>query len=426
MSAKNQLQRLVEQLKSGSIIEKRHAFERLRTMQLDKSDLLMEEIISAPDEHILLVLQGYDHALSSREVYEGTITYTFDQINNDTATSHPYWYLAALTEVLKGAELLTVEKLELLLYSDGAIQRAWAAYMVGELQYHELEPRLVDLLVIASDYQEQVRLCQALGKLRARRAVDLLLSFTRTNDEGVRRSAVSALANIGDPRAIEPLLQGFDPRGGAAEPWYSLISFGSKLVPYLSRLLMNPDWHDSLGVIIEVLISIGDHQAIEPLLKLLDSLHDKELKKQVIRALGELRAEQVVPIAASLLVDPSIEEDVLALACRTLGKIGTLAAENLLITQVRSPETKRKIWGAYGLCERTARDFEHGQKKQVHNIEALCELLQDTDRTVRIAAVAALRNLRDKRALPFLQVALLDTDDDVREIAKQAIEYTTT
>ena len=88
MSAKNQLQRLVEQLKSGSIIEKRHAFERLRTMQLDKSDLLMEEIISAPDEHILLVLQGYDHALSSREVYEGTITYTFDQINNYTATSH--------------------------------------------------------------------------------------------------------------------------------------------------------------------------------------------------------------------------------------------------------------------------------------------------------------------------------------------------
>jgi len=52
----------------------------------------------------------------------------------------------------------------------------------------------------------------------------------------------------------------------------------------------------------------------------------------------------------------------------------------------------------------------------------LSDLMYDHDRDVRLAAIEAFRHLQEVNALPLLDAALHDVDENVQLAARQALE----
>jgi HEAT repeat protein len=92
------------------------------------------------------------------------------------------------------------------LRDEDARVRSYAACALGEIG----DPRAVDPLIYAlqdEDEESDVRsgAARALGEIGDPRAVDPLVEALQDEDENVRLRAAWALGEIGDARAIEPL-----------------------------------------------------------------------------------------------------------------------------------------------------------------------------------------------------------------------------
>jgi HEAT repeat protein len=89
--------------------------------------------------------------------------------------------------------------------------RAEAAIALGEFADASAAPALVAALEPAASDRETIdanrRIADALGALRAREAVPALLELTRSKDGYVQVAAVDALGQIGDPAAIDRLVE---------------------------------------------------------------------------------------------------------------------------------------------------------------------------------------------------------------------------
>lgn len=116
----------------------------------------------------------------------------------------------------------------------------------------------------------------------------------------VRRMAASVLGRLRDPRALEPLRMAlydthFDVCQAAAQ---ALAAFGPAALPVLLEALSHPEaWIRQQALI--GLGKIQDPQIPPALLGLLDD-ENRDVRKQAIQALGELRAESALPVLQEL------------------------------------------------------------------------------------------------------------------------------
>ncbi|MCG2795595.1 MAG: HEAT repeat domain-containing protein [Actinomycetia bacterium] len=177
-----------------------------------------------------------------------------------------------------------------------------------------------------------------------------------------RKKAARALGEIGDPRAVEPLVRSMG------------IKYGWRVLPGLDLMDYGGAYHTKEAR--DALVRIGE-PAVEPLVPL---LRDKEsiVRDEAARALGEIGDPRAVEALIGALGDK--DWHVRHTALKIFPKIGKSAVEPL-------------IWA-----------------------------LEDKDKMVRDLAAWALGKIGDPRAVEPLTRALGDENEDIRKTAKKALK----
>jgi len=276
---------------------------------------------------------------------------------------------------------------------------------------------------------------EALGQLGDVRAVEPLIAILQCGDENddVRRVAAEALGQIGDPRAVEPLIAVLKDEGVRQDAARVLARIGQPAVPSLIATLQDGEVRRSVVNVleeigtpaIEALIAelddedklkrwaaawalgkVGGHQAVQPLIA---ALQDEEwlVRQAATNALGELGVPAMQPLIAAL---QDGDKGIRQAAVWTLAKIGEPAVPPI-VTMLRDGDVEVR-WAA-------ARALRQIGGSQV--VEPLIAALQDRDEDMRRFVAGALGEIRDSRAVEPLLAALQDSDRDVRRSAAKAL-----
>ncbi len=161
---------------------------------------------------------------------------------------------------------------------------------------------------------------KALCQLNDPRAVEPLFQTLKDDDEGVRWAAATALGHFRDARAVGPLIQALKDRD-----WYvrraviqALVNIGVLAVEPLLHVLEKSN-ADVRRLAAEILAKINDSRAVVPIIS---NLQDKDhsVRQAAAEALGVLKISQAIDPLLLALKDES--ERVRRAAVRALGKLG--------------------------------------------------------------------------------------------------------
>nr|WP_230967663.1 HEAT repeat domain-containing protein [Nostoc commune] len=155
--------------------------------------------------------------------------------------------------------------------------------------------------------------------------------------------------------------------------------------------------------ITKVLIHLGNI-AIPPLIEILeDEDAEEELRWYAARTLGEFQhPEAIAPLVELLKTDE--DEELKAIAATALGKMGTVAINSL--TELLLNEDTRLLAVRSLSCI-----------PQTETITPLLSVVQDPEATIRTVAIEALSSFHDERVPPILLNALDDIAATVRRAA---------
>jgi HEAT repeat protein len=250
----------------------------------------------------------------------------------------------------------------------------------------------------------RVRAAEALTEL-ADPATATRLMFVLTDPvPEVRIQAVAALARIGDPMAVKPILVQLDREEGwvAHRITDSLGLFGAAAVPVLNEYVAQSRRHSEL--VIRALGKIGDHRSEPVLLGMLD-FPDKEVRTRAVSALGSVCTPVGVQDLIQSLRDPSWE--VRAQAAKSLGEGG----DRMAVPALRHVLTDTSWW--------VRNNAAVGLSNLPDGIDALRDALDDCDRFARDAAAATLLAVGEGRKA----MSHIDAEDPMeRERARSLIE----
>lgn len=171
-----------------------------------------------------------------------------------------------------------------------------------------------------------------IDKLKAKRNTNGLIKALKYKDSNYRRRAASALGDLGDRNAVEPLIQALgdnylDVRRSVVD---SLGEIGdSRAVEPLIRLLNDSDW-EVKNRTVEALGEIGDARAVDPLIQTLfiwDKLRRES--RNICKALIKIGSPAILPLMAVINNAPSVDEVLIQLFERKDSSIYSGAAKIL-------------------------------------------------------------------------------------------------
>ncbi|MDD5771892.1 MAG: HEAT repeat domain-containing protein [bacterium] len=192
-----------------------------------------------------------------------------------------------------------------------------------------------------------------LGEIKDKQTIDFLINVLKDEYENVRIEAAIALGNIGDGKAVEPLISLLTDKNNEviAEAKNAIVKIGEPAIELLVKKL-NDDRFSNKAI--ELLVNIGNSKA-EPLIK---KLNDKDYR------LREIAAD----ILIKLKYEPKDINE----------KITILIA--------------KRSWNE---CVKIGKEA----------VPQLIKMLNDENRDISIAAIKALSEIGDIRAIqPFLSV----------------------
>lgn len=285
-----------------------------------------------------------------------------------------------------------------------------------------------------------------LGDIGSFDAIFTLIAMLETDpDETVRFQCIRSLGQIGDPRAIKPLLAVLHaanrPEDAGA---YSLSTYaawaladigkpavealiktlieGSEACQVLAATALAEIGEDAIDIVVNalnksdaiarrklvwVLWMIGDVRAVEPLMNMLSD-PDAKTRRYAASALGKFGSIAAIPALIKRLDDS--EESVRWYAATALGDMGTPAVP-LLIAVLRS----RNIRACLAAMDAVS------SLKDDRLIDPLIDLLRNSNSRVRVCAARALGSTHNQRAVKPLIMALNDPNNDVRTAAQEAL-----
>lgn len=223
----------------------------------------------------------------------------------------------------------------------------------------------------------------------------------------VHKGALKALVQIGAP-AAEPLVGAlkdeaagrFPMEGVAGE---ALVQIGAPAVEALLGAL-----HDSepavRRAVIRVLADIADPRALEPLMKALGEFMPLGTHEAIVRALaqiGDVRA--VKPLLSA--TGPSFSPDVIVAASDTLVQLGAPAVEPL-VAALKEGEEHARGWAAWALGEIGDARAVEPLLAELETAPATVRFGDAPASRVPSAAAEALGKIGDPRAVEPLVVAL--------------------
>lgn len=301
--------------------------------------------------------------------------------------------------------------------------RIAAARALGDLKAQKAVEPLIEAL---KDQDPEVRMyvASSLGILESQNAVEPLIELLKDENETVVYSAVISLGQLKDPRATEPICEVMS-RYANGHPGTALtVSYTNPGNPDLSG---SPD---VLGVAITALGEIGDPRAIDTLLGL---LADKEIGPSVANTLGSFKSEYVFGKITKLLDSKNTVTRTNAVAVFEYIQDSAAVPYLIKMLDDPAPEVRRETAFALGFFkgpEETAQTEEPlintlgdsnpevqeaaarslgiiGSKKAVPSLEGL---LGSKNQKLQIVAIDALRGIKDPETVDFL-IANLGCDD---------------
>ena len=246
-----------------------------------------------------------------------------------------------------------------------------------------LVDKYVTRLRTATQWRERAFAAELLGRVGNAKAVPALLdtvAATRTEDADVREIALRALARIGDPRAVAPLVEALK----HSEVW---------LVPRIADILTR---HGALSV--------------DPMIAFLEDPARHSARAWAASILGEVGAARAFPALVRALAD--LDDEVRAKSASALGRIGDGRAVGYLLDHLLSdpaPFVRARIAQALG------------QFDEPEVVERLVRALGDPAWWVRMRSVEALEQVGEQAEGPLL-LALDDSDPEIRIRAAGALE----
>lgn len=129
-------------------------------------------------------------------------------------------------------------------------------------------------------------------ELKSQGDVDgLIAALGYPDDHNIRLSAASALAKVGDSRAVNPLITALDDQRGVKE--VAALALGEigdpRAVEPLVDELANENWEVRSSVA-KALGKLGDDRAIQPLINLLKD-RNENVRWHTVRSLEEITGE---------------------------------------------------------------------------------------------------------------------------------------
>ena len=183
---------------------------------------------------------------------------------------------------------------------DQTVRQA-AAEALGEI--HDTQA-VKPLVVALKDSDEMVRtsVAHALGEIASPQALDALIGVLEDAETRPRQTAVEALGKIRDTRAVEPLIAALMTSDKAVLDTAidALGKIGPPAVESILVALKNPDLCKPLFM---ALGEIGDRRAVEPLLAAIDD-DDASIRKVAVTALGKTGDYRVAKPLVPALWDP--------------------------------------------------------------------------------------------------------------------------
>ncbi len=315
--------------------------------------------------------------------------------------------------------------------------RQTAAEALGEIgDLRALEPLNLALRDAHSDVRRTA--ARALVKL-GEPALETLITALRDTNSNLRALSAEALGRLGDPRAVRPLTNALRDYNSEVRQMatQALVRLGQPAVVPLILALEDED-HLVRRAAANVLGAIGDPRAVD---RLIDALRDKDpdVRRAIANALDEIGDPRALePFIAALEDDDRIVRREAAWALGQLGNpsaveplIAALQDEDRGVRQAASGalvkmgqpviETLCAALGDANAAVRWAITGVLGQLGDSSTIDPLIALLQDRDHVVRRAAATSLGKVGDARAVEPLIAALSDSENGVRWAAALAL-----
>jgi HEAT repeat protein len=260
-----------------------------------------------------------------------------------------------------------------------------------------------------SQFQGQSQNAQSQANTRMVSALFLAL---RDSIPDVRVSAAHALGSLGDPRAVEALLQALRSDSDAGVRKMAAWALGEIESPAavggLSQALRSDD---SGEVRASAAWALGEIESAEAVDALGAALRDSsvEVRRNAVWALGQIESAKAVEWLIPALQDADVE--IRRKATWALGEIENAAAVPGLSTAMRDSDAEVRATAAWAL----------GEIQNPAGIDALRVGMADSDVEVRRKSAWALGEIQDARAVPALTAALGDADHETRKTAVWAL-----
>jgi len=254
------------------------------------------------------------------------------------------------------------------------------------------------------DAEARKAVTEVLGEIGDVRAVEPLVAALHDGDAGVRDAVAGALGRIGAP-AVGPLIAALGERDANVRGLFTavLVGVGAPAVEPLVAALGNWDGYVRWAAA-EALGRIGDTRAVEPLVVALNrrqsSSGDKEAGAAAAAAL-----HQIGEPAIELLVAALADQYGCSAAADALDKLGWIPDDGV---------AGATYWAARGRVDECVRIGSPA-------VEPLIAILRFEGSWKREVAAGALGQIGDARAVEPLVAALEDRDGELRGAAAWAL-----
>ena len=217
---------------------------------------------------------------------------------------------------------------------------------------------------------------------------------------------LESLIEIG-PASFGPLMQAFkscrpslpyDIPGMMADKW------GAAAVPHFMELLDDPDAM-LRNFAVDELVRLKDKRSAGVLLRHLRD-KDKSVRELAVDALGAIGD---VPSLLAAMKDNRIEADRRFEAAGHLARMGNEEGLQFLLSQLESSNPWTRTLAVDNLAATPK------------TIGRMLPLLGDSDETVRVRTIVAVRKSHDPRVIPTVRKLMNDPDPDVRQAATDAL-----
>ena len=298
---------------------------------------------------------------------------------------------------------------------------------LGKIGEPAVEP-LIQFLVSARG-QAQMAAADALGEIGDQRAVEPLIALLERGSD----NAATALAEIGDPRAIQHVVNAM--REGGDWACNAVAGFGAAAIPALIDALKSSDSEQRRHAAL-ALGQIGSPEATQPLL---EGLNDKDntVRVEAIQSLDKIGETAAVTPLIGLLCDD--DPEVVGTAAEALGSLGDSAAIEPLVHKLREgripigwqsevaraldslgwqpsdPEDEARYYIARSRWEEAAALGSPA-------IPCLADISQIVPPFVCLKVIEALCSIRDKAVIEPLFNLLGNRDRQVRKAASAALK----